>query len=245
MTQFGTRQPPPPPGPPAQPSNDELARIFHEIGNLLEIKGELVFKTVAYHKAADAIGHAPFDVAAVYAGGERRPSAGVGAAIGDKITELAPTGSRAFHDRLRAELPATLLDLLAKRKQPVPADRGGLVRCVLESLALEYSRRLNSVAELAGPRSSLYMVGGGVKNTLLCQLTADACGIPVYAGADQCTALGNALGQALALGVLKSRHEICQVMRDSFSMTMYAPRDQALWAEKRKKYAEVVLSSEI
>jgi len=139
-----------------------------------------------------------------------------------------------------ASMEKALLDLLTKRKQPMPADRGGLVRCVLESLALEYSRRLNSVAELAGPRSALYMVGGGVKNTLLCQLTADACGIPVYAGADQCTALGNALGQALALGVLKSRQEICQVMRDSFSMTMYAPRDPALWAEKRKKYDEVV-----
>ena len=44
---------------PPIPSNGELARVFHEIGDMLEVKGELVFKTVAYHKAADAIAHSP------------------------------------------------------------------------------------------------------------------------------------------------------------------------------------------
>ena len=47
---------------PVLPSNAELARIFHEIGDMLEVKGELVFKTVAYHKAADAIAHSPVEV---------------------------------------------------------------------------------------------------------------------------------------------------------------------------------------
>ena len=86
-------------------TNGDLARIFHEIGDILEVKGELVFKTVAYHRAADAIARAPFDVGATYASGERRPIPGVGAAIADKITELATTGRMAHYDKLRAEIP--------------------------------------------------------------------------------------------------------------------------------------------
>src|SRR4051794_33917639 len=73
------------------PSNGDLARIFHEIGDILEVKGELVFKTVAYHRAADAIGRAPFDVAEAYASGDAPKIPGVGQAIADKITELVTT----------------------------------------------------------------------------------------------------------------------------------------------------------
>ena len=95
------------------PSNEDLARTFREIGDLLEIRGELVFKVQAYRRAADAIARADFAVAPTYASGDRRPISGVGAAIGDKIVELATTGRMGFHDRLRAEVPPTLVDLLA------------------------------------------------------------------------------------------------------------------------------------
>ena len=64
-----------------------------------------MFKTVAYHRAADAIARAPFDVAATYAAGERRPIPGVGQAIADKIFELATTGRMAYYEKLRAEIP--------------------------------------------------------------------------------------------------------------------------------------------
>ena len=120
----------------------------------------------------------------------------------------------------------------------VPADRGGLVRCVLESLALEYNRRLDAIAEIIGRRpATVYMVGGGIRNKLLCQLTADACGVRVHAGADQCTALGNALGQALALGILGEPKDIRRVMRNSSQVTTYDPAEQGRWAEKRQRYA--------
>jgi len=147
--------------PAVPPTNDELARIFHEIGDLLEIKGELVFKTVAYHKAADAIGHAPFDVAVVYAGGERRPIAGVGAAIGDKITELATTGRMAFHDRLRAELPATLVDLLA-----IPGVGPKTVRAVWEALGIETVEALRQAAD-AGLLRALPGISAGTETRIL------------------------------------------------------------------------------
>ena len=93
-------------------TNGELARLFHEIGDLLEVKGELVFKTVAYHRAADAIGRQPIDVAQAYRDGRPPEIPGVGKAISDKIAEAATTGVMPYHQRLLAEFPPTLLDLL-------------------------------------------------------------------------------------------------------------------------------------
>ncbi|MEP6639126.1 MAG: DNA polymerase/3'-5' exonuclease PolX [Chloroflexota bacterium] len=93
-------------------TNGDLARIFHEIGDILELKGELVFKTVAYHRAADAIGRGPVDIMSAYRAGTPPQIPGVGKAISDKLQELATTGSMAFHDRLRAEIPASLVSLL-------------------------------------------------------------------------------------------------------------------------------------
>ena len=83
-------------------TNDDLARVFHEIGDILEVKGEIPFKTIAYHRAADAIARAPFDVASTYAGGDRRAIPGVGQAIGDKIVEMAATGHIALLRPARA-----------------------------------------------------------------------------------------------------------------------------------------------
>src|SRR3954465_15171919 len=94
-------------------SNSQLAQLFHEIGDLLEVKGELVFKTVAYHRAADAIGRSPVEVARAYREGHPPEIPGVGKAIADKIAEAATTGRMAYHDKLLAEFPPTLLDLLA------------------------------------------------------------------------------------------------------------------------------------
>ncbi len=73
-------------------TNGDLARMFHEIGDMVELKGELGFKVVAYHRAADAIGRSPFDVISAYRSGTRPKIAGVGQAISDKIDELARTG---------------------------------------------------------------------------------------------------------------------------------------------------------
>src|ERR1044071_10416766 len=72
-------------------SNGQLAQVFHDIGDLLEVKGELVYKTVAYHRAADAIGRSPVEVAKAYREGTPPSIPGVGKAIADKLEELART----------------------------------------------------------------------------------------------------------------------------------------------------------
>ncbi|MBN1846875.1 MAG: hypothetical protein JW810_14410, partial [Sedimentisphaerales bacterium] len=135
------------------------------------------------------------------------------------------------------DMEEALYSLLARLGQPKPQSRGQLVRCVLESLALDYACRLETLSELTGRTyDTLQMVGGGIKNTLLCQLTANACRIPVHAGADQCTSLGNALTVAVGLGDLAGPEQVRQVMHDSFAMTVYEPQDDAYWQERCQQY---------
>ncbi len=151
---------------PELPTNGELAAILHEIGDLLEVKGENPFKTVAYHRAADAIDKAPFDVAEVYAAGDRRPIAGVGAAIGDKVVELATTGRMAFHDSLRAEMPATLVDLLA-----IPGVGPRTVALVWGALGVETVAGLRTAAA-AGQLRGLKGISAGTEARILAEIDA-------------------------------------------------------------------------
>jgi len=143
-----------------------------------------------------------------------------------------------------ADMEQAQLDLLESLGQPKPASRGQLIRCVLESLSLEYAHRLRLIDGLTAQKTdTLYMVGGGIANTLLCQLTANALGLPVYAGADQCTALGNALTVAAGMGALGGPDEIRQVMRNSFELKLYAPQEPGLWAGKLDQYSQLKSSS--
>ena len=95
---------------------------------MLELKGELVFKTVAYHRAADAIGRSPVDLVSAYRSGTPPQIPGVGKAISDKLAELATTGHMAYYERLRAEVPPTprraAPDPGARAQDRPPAQRG-------------------------------------------------------------------------------------------------------------------------
>lgn len=98
-------------------------------------------------------------------------------------------------------MPARISAWLASRGLPVPKDRAQIVRCVLDSLALAYSQAVSAAQRLSGRHADVvHVVGGGSRNDLLCQLAADACGLPVVAGPAEATALGNILVQARALG---------------------------------------------
>ncbi|MEA2619254.1 MAG: polymerase [Chloroflexota bacterium] len=123
-------------------TNGDLARIFHEIGDMLELKGELVFKTVAYHRAADAIGRSPVDLVSAYRSGNPPQIPGVGKAISDKIRELATTAHMAFYDRLRAEVPPSLVELLR-----IPGLGPKTVRQLNTELGIETVEDLRRAAE--------------------------------------------------------------------------------------------------
>src|SRR5437660_1205435 len=93
-------------------SNSELARIFNEIADMLEILGEVVYKAVAYRRVADAVERWPEDVAARHRSGEAPRIPGAGAALSAKLAELAETGHLEYYERLRGQVPAGLLDML-------------------------------------------------------------------------------------------------------------------------------------
>jgi DNA polymerase (family 10) len=93
-------------------TNGDLARAFHEVGDILEVQGEIAFKTIAYHRAADAIGRSPIDLVAAYRAGTAPKIPGIGSAIAEKATEYVTTGRMAYLERLRSEIPASLVELL-------------------------------------------------------------------------------------------------------------------------------------
>ena len=101
------------------------------------------------------------------------------------------------------DVPARIAEVCAETGQVPPQSQAETVRCILDSLALAYRRTVRRAAELSGREVEVvHLVGGGARNALLCQLTADACGLPVVAGPVEAAALGNALVQARAGGVV-------------------------------------------
>lgn len=98
-------------------------------------------------------------------------------------------------------MPGRIEEFCARSGQHAPRSRAAVARCVLESLALVYRRTLRLAQSVAGREIDIiHVIGGGSQNELLCQLTADACGLPVLAGPVEASALGNVLVQARALG---------------------------------------------
>jgi rhamnulokinase len=109
--------------------------------------------------------------------------------------------------------------------QPVPGTPGAVCRVILHSLAVRYREVLGVLEELTGQRVDvIHIVGGGSRNRLLNQLTADVTGRRVVAGPSEATAAGNALVQALGAGHLGSIEELRQVVRESFAVEEFVPK---------------------
>jgi rhamnulokinase len=141
------------------------------------------------------------------------------------------------------DMPARISAFCTRTGQVPPHDEGAMIRCCLESLALKYRwviKRLERILDTT--IETIHIVGGGTKNTLLCQFTADACGRPVHAGPIEATAIGNILMQALGHGRLGSLADLRAVVSRSFPITVYQPRDTAAWTEAVDRFA-VLLST--
>jgi rhamnulokinase len=101
------------------------------------------------------------------------------------------------------DMPARIAQACSETGQTPPQNQAETVRCILDSLALAYRRAVRTAVEHSGRSVEVvHLVGGGARNSLLCQLTADACGLPVVAGPVEAAALGNAVVQARAAGLL-------------------------------------------
>ena len=135
------------------------------------------------------------------------------------------------------DMPGRIAAACRATNQPVPATPGEIVRCVLESLALLYRRTFSQLEEVTGRTLSiLHIVGGGSKNLLLNQLTANSTGRVVLAGPTECSAIGNVLVQAIALGHIPSLTAAREIVRASFPVVRYEPADAMLWENVGKQF---------
>jgi rhamnulokinase len=124
--------------------------------------------------------------------------------------------------------------------EPVPENTGQFVRCILESLALAYRHTLSQIKEIrTAPVERIHVIGGGSRNDLLCRMTADATGLPVYAGPKEATAIGNILVQAMAAGEVKELTDLRRVVRESFPPKLYAPQVDPRWDSAHDRFREL------
>jgi len=138
---------------------------------------------------------------------------------------------------LPGDMPRAIGEFCAKTHQPVPATPGAYVRTVLESLALKYRVVIRNLEEVTGrPISQIRIIGGGSRNRLLNQFTADATGRRVLAGPAEATALGNVAMQILATAGASSLHEVRAIIDRSFSTEIFDPLEPAAWDAQVERF---------
>ena len=140
-----------------------------------------------------------------------------------------------------ANMQQAIKDYCAATGQHVPDGYAELCRCIFDSLALRYRQVFGYLQEMAPfAIDTLHIIGGGSLNGYLNQFTANATGVTVLAGPQECTALGNIMLQAKAAGVVDDIFAMRRIIADSVSMKRFEPQDKALWDEAYDKYLAVV-----
>ncbi|MFE6337290.1 rhamnulokinase family protein [Streptomyces sp. NPDC057798] len=136
-------------------------------------------------------------------------------------------------------MPQRIAEACRDSGQPVPESPAEVTRCILDSLALAHRRAVADAQRLADrPVDVVHVVGGGTRNALLCQLTADACGLPVVAGPAEAAALGNVLVQARPHGLVRDLADGRHLLTRTQPLTRYEPRgDTARWREAEARLA--------
>lgn len=138
-------------------------------------------------------------------------------------------------------MPQRVREFCQRTHQPVPEAEGEVVRCIMQSLAFKYRMTLETLEEITGNRlKTIHMVGGGIKDKVLCRFTANATGRKVAAGPVEATAIGNLMVQAMALGEVKNLREIRQVVANSFSPEIYEPAETDQWSLAFEKYKNII-----
>ncbi|HWG25063.1 rhamnulokinase family protein [Actinospica sp.] len=129
------------------------------------------------------------------------------------------------------DIPGRIEEFCRRSDQRPPRSPGETVRCILESLAIAHRQALRRAAELADQDVDIvHLVGGGSRNELLCQWTADATGLPVIAGPTEAAAIGNALVQARAQGVIGDLSSMRRLVAETQQLRRYVPSgDRAAW----------------
>jgi len=138
------------------------------------------------------------------------------------------------------DMPAAIRSFCKETRQPIPDSEGALIRCALESLALKYQQVLECLEDVSGKRVEvIHIVGGGSRNALLNQFTADACNRPVIAGPVEATVFGNVLVQARVCSEIDSLQGLRSIVRGSCEIQTFTPKPSQVsaWQEARSDFA--------
>jgi rhamnulokinase len=140
------------------------------------------------------------------------------------------------------DMPEAILNFCRRTNQRLPDSNAAIVRCILESLAMKYRIVLDELRSVSPrPIRKIHIIGGGSNNALLCQFTADATSLPVIAGPAEATAVGNILGQALALGAVRSLRDIRVIAASLSELRIYEPRGTSSWDKAYERYWPTIM----
>ncbi len=138
-------------------------------------------------------------------------------------------------------MPKAIQEYCLKTNQTVPESKGEIARCIYDSLVLKYKFTIKQIESVTGkPIQKVHIIGGGAHNVIMNQLTADATGIPVFAGPTEATAIGNIMLQAKALGLVNSLADIRNIVLNSFEVTEYLPSPKLDWEGAYKKFKKLL-----
>jgi rhamnulokinase len=141
------------------------------------------------------------------------------------------------------DLPGRIADFCRRTRQPAPSNPGAVLRCIYENLALQFRATWDNLQSRAPtPLTRLHLIGGGSRVELLCQFTADACGVEVEAGPVEASAAGNLLVQFHARGAV-ARDEVGAIVQRSFGTKRYHPSDQNIWNQAYQRRTLCLLES--
>ncbi len=139
------------------------------------------------------------------------------------------------------DMPAAIAEYCGRTGQAVPENDGAILRCALDSIAMKFRHVLEMCETIVGNRiETIHIVGGGTKNTLLCQAAADACGRRVVAGPVEATAIGNIMMQVAAAGDVAGIEEAREVVRNSFDVIEYLPSAPRVWDDAYGRFLGIL-----
>lgn len=137
------------------------------------------------------------------------------------------------------DLPARVQAFCEATGQYVPQTRGEIMRCIYQSIAMKYKLNYENLCQLTGIRyANIHMLGGGIKDTLLCQMTADATGTTVLAGPTEATVMGNIAVQMIALGEVEDLAAARRGIGASVPLKTYTPDEKDVWEAQLATYSQ-------
>ncbi len=167
----------------------------------------------------------------------------------DQIVEKAEQASpfQAFIDiddprfsQNHPDMPKVIVAYCASTRQDQPGSIGQIARCVYESMVLRFKLDLDLIGQLLGEKAEVvHLIGGGAKNTLICQWTADVTGLPVVAGPVETTSMGNIIMQLKASGEIQDLSEGRKLSCNSCNTVVYTPKDRHVWDQAYINYIKI------